>query len=89
MFLITLMLFLKMINRSHYITTHRLPSDPLTYGSRASTKIERLQPKSIQLDRGSATNLPVLANIYNNFIPFSPPYNQFMYSVKNMAGPRM
>ena len=26
---------------------------------------------------------------YNNFIPFSPPYNQFMYSVKNMAGPRM
>ena len=27
--------------------------------------------------------------IYNNFIPFSPPYNQFMYSVKNMAGPRM
>ena len=26
---------------------------------------------------------------FNNFIPFSPPYNQFMYSVKNMAGPRM
>ena len=32
-------------------------------------------------------NLPFQDN--NNFIPFSPPYNQFMYSVKNMAGPRM
>ena len=46
--LITFMLFLRIINRSHSFPRIVLPpSDPLTYDSRASTKMEDMFQKNV------------------------------------------